>query len=243
MTDTPSTPSSRAAFVTTRWTRVRLAKANSEDGRAALSDLCEAYYEPVVAFLRVELRDADAAREMSHAFFADLLAGGRIGAADRNLGRFRSYLLGAVKHFIAHQREAAKRLKRGGGRNAIPLDDPGAAELEDAGQVSPEAAYDRQWAATVIARSLEALRVECEAEGKGAFFEIVADLLGGHGGHGDQATLAERHGMSYDAFRMAVSRLRKRFRACVKAEVAGTLDNPAAIQEEMEALFAALADG
>lgn len=242
MTEPPITPSSNATFLTTRWTRVCLAKADSDDGRDALRDLCEAYYDPVVAFLRIVLRDADAARETSHAFFEELLAGGRIDGAARTRGRFRSYLLGAVKHFVGHRREAANRAKRGGGREAVPLDDAETPEVADAGQSSPDAAFDRQWAVTVIARSLDALRMECEAEGKGDFFELVADLLGGHGGHGDQVALAERCGMSYDAFRMAVSRLKKRLRACVKAEVAGTIDDPSVVQDEMETLFAALAN-
>lgn len=231
-----------AAFLTTRWTRVSRAQADSEDGREALRDLCEAYYEPVVAFLRVSLRDADSARDLSHAFFAELLVGGRISGADRNRGRFRSYLLGAVKHFVAHRREEARRLKRGGGMEAVPLDDPGTPEFEDHFQLSPESAFDRQWAATVIARGLEALRSECVAEGKLDFFELVVDLLGGKAGHGDQTELAARTGMSYDAFRVAVSRLRRRFRACVKREVTGTLDDPSVIQDEMETLFAALSE-
>ena len=90
---------------------VRQAKADSDDGRTALAVLCDAYYEPVVAFLRLELRDADAARELSHAFFAEMLAGGTIGAVNREHGRCRSVLLGAVKHFLANQRMAARREK------------------------------------------------------------------------------------------------------------------------------------
>lgn len=242
MTDLPATPRSDADFHTTRWSRVCLAQADSEDGRDALRDLCEAYYAPVIAFLRIALRDADAARETSHAFFAELLAGGKISGADRSRGRFRSYLLGAVKHFVAHRYQAAQRLKRGAGREAAPLDDPGMLDLPDQGQMSPDAEFDRQWAVTVIARSLDALRLQCVAEGKGEFFETVADLLGGHGNHGDQARLAERHGMGYDAFRMAVGRLKKRLRVCVRQEVAGTINDPAVVQEEMETLFAALND-
>lgn len=217
-----------------------LAKADSEDGRRALADLCDAYYEPVVAYLRSALRDADAAREMSHAFFADMLAGGRIDTADANRGRFRSYLLGAVKHFVAHHHEAARRMKRGGGIEAVSLDDAEAADVPDARLLPPDAEFDRQWAVTVLARGMEALRVECVAEGRGAFFDSVSGILSGHATHGDQTALAAECGMSFDAFRMAVSRLKKRLRNCVKAEVAGTLEDPAAVQEEMETLFAAL---
>jgi hypothetical protein len=111
----PDLPAKAAAFHTTRWTRVCAAKADSEDGRKALADLCDAYYEPVIAFLRCELRDADAAREMAHAFFAEVLTGGAFDTVDRERGRFRSYLLGAVKHFLSRQRLLASRQKRGGG--------------------------------------------------------------------------------------------------------------------------------
>lgn len=231
----PATP-----FHTTRWTRVCAAKADSDEGRRALADLCDAYYEPVVAYLRMVLRDADAARDMSHAFFAEMLGGGRIAAAEPGRGKFRSYLLGAVKHFLFRQREAAGRLKRGGGAESLPLDADEALEVADARQIGPDAEFDRQWARTVIARSLEALRAECVAEGRGAFFEAVCPLLNGHSSHGDQAALAESCGMSFDALRMAVTRLKKRLRQCVKAEVQGTLEDPAGVQEEMEALFAAL---
>lgn len=217
-----------------------LAKADSEDGRKALADLCDAYYEPVVAYLRSVFRDADAAREMSHAFFEEMLGGGTINTAERERGRFRSYLLGAVKHFVSCQRESARCLKRGGGIEGVPLDDEEVGEVPDARLPSPDADFDRQWAVTVLERSMEALRVECHAEGRGAFFECVRPILSGDAAYGDQGPLAETCGMKLDAFRVAVHRLKKRLRLCVKAEVAGTLDDPASVQAEMQTLFAAL---
>lgn len=237
---TPHVHVSAAPFLTTRWTRVCAAKADSEDGRRALADLCEAYYEPVVAYLRSVFRDADAAREMSHAFFAEMLGGGTITTAERGRGRFRSYLLGAVKHFVWHQREAAMRMKRGGGVEPLSLDDAEAIGVPDARVTLPDAEFDRQWAVTVIARSMEALRTECMAEGRGAFFDRVNGILSGQASHGDQTILAAQCGMTFEAFRMAVSRLKKRLRNCVKAEVAGTLEDPKSVQDEMETLFAAL---
>lgn len=236
----PLRPLITAAFHTTRWTRVCLAKANSDDGRRALADLCDAYYEPVVTFLRCELREADAAREMSHAFFAEMLAGGTIHTADRERGRFRSYLLGAVKHFLARQRESARRVKRGGGAVLVSMDDDEVSALADTRQISPDAEFDRQWAVTVLSRGLEALRWECKAEGREGFFDCVKPLLTGDAIHGAQAELAAACAMNVDAFRMAVHRMKKRLRQCVKAEVAGTLDDPAMVQEEMQTLFAAL---
>lgn len=239
----PSAPSPNlhaAPFHTTRWTRVCLAKADSDDGRRALADLCDAYYEPVVAYLRGVFRDADKAREMSHAFFAEMLGGGTINTAERERGRFRSYLLGAVKHFVGHQRQAAGRMKRGGGMEVVSLDDEEAVEVPDVRCLSPDAEFDRQWAMTVITRGMESLRAECMSEGRGAFLDAVSGILNGHASHGDQTAMAASCGMSFDAFRMAVSRLKKRLRQCVKSEVAGTLEDPAAVQDEMETLFAAL---
>jgi DNA-directed RNA polymerase specialized sigma24 family protein len=126
-------------FRTTRWTQVSRAKADSPEGRRALTELCNAYYEPVAAFLRYELRDADAARELAHDFFAHMLAGGAIARAEQERGRFRSYLLGAVKHFLSHQREASRRLKRGGGVENISLNETEARSVPDAGVLSPDA--------------------------------------------------------------------------------------------------------
>lgn len=239
-----SNPSARtAAFLTTRWTQVRSAKADSEDGRLALADLCDAYYEPVQAFLRCELRDAGAAREMAHDFFARMLAGGGMAQAERGQGRFRSYLLGAVKHFLSHQREAARRLKRGGGVVPVSLDEEASAvrKVMDTGVLSPEAEFDRQWAVTVLAHALDALRRECDADGKTAFFERVKPWLTGEAAHGDQAELAVEFEMTSAALKMAIQRLKQRFRECVKAEIAGTLEDAAMVEEEMRALQSALA--
>lgn len=231
-----------SAFHTTRWTRVVRAKSKSEDGQRALADLCDAYYEPVVAFLRCELRDTDAAREMSHSFFAEMLAGGTITAAERERGRFRSYLLGAVKHFLSNQREAARRIKRGGGAVQVSLDEDvsGALEIPDARQVSPDAAFDREWALTTLARAMEVVKTECEKDGRSDFFQRVKPWLTGDATHGDQGAVAEACGMSAAALKMAISRLRRRFRDCLKSEVAGTLDDAATVEEEMQELFAAL---
>jgi len=240
----PDEPPRRAAassFCTTRWTQVCLAQADSADGRRALGELCEAYYEPVLAFLQCELREADAAREVTHEFFARVLVGDAFAKAERTRGRFRSYLLGAVKHFLSHQREGALRKKRGGGVERVSLDDDeaGASTVPDV-RLSPDAAFDRQWALTVLARALAALRGECEDEGRAELFERVKPWLTGDAAHGEQAAQAAAAGLNANAFKVAVHRVKRRFRELVKAEIAGTLDDPAMIEEEMRALFAAL---
>jgi RNA polymerase sigma-70 factor (ECF subfamily) len=243
---TPCPPPQEAPggdFRTTRWTQVSRAKADSSEGRRALAELCNAYYEPVAAFLRLELRDADAARELTHDFFANMLAGGAIARAEQERGRFRSYLLGAVKHFLSHHREAARRLKRGRGVKNISLNETEAGEaraVPDASVLSPDAAFDRQWALTVVARALEALRCECVAEERADFFEQVKPWLTGDAARGDQVALAAGCGMNASALKVAVHRLKRRFRQLLKAEVAGTLDDSSLVEAEMRALFAAL---
>ena len=227
-------------FRTTRWTQVSRAKADSPEGRRALAELCNAYYEPVVAFLRCELRDADAARDLAHDFFAHMLAGGAIARAEQVRGRFRSFLLGAVKHFLSHHREALRRLKRGGGVEKISLNEPETRSVPDAGVVSPDAAFDQQWALTVLAHALEALQHECVAEGRADFFELVKPWLTGDTARGDQKALAASWGMNANALKVAIHRLKQRFRQLLKEEVAGTLDDPGLVEAEMRALFAAL---
>lgn len=216
-----------------------MAKSDSEDGRRALADLCDAYYEPVVAYLRSVLRDADAARDMSHAFFAEVLAGGKIGGAEPERGRFRFYLLGAVKHFVAHWREAETRQKRGGGASALTLDAE-SLEVPSAPGSTPEAVFDRQWAVTVLQRAMSTLEAESRAQGKAHLVEHLRPWLMGESGYGDQAAAAEKLGLSAQAMKALVHRMRSRFRQCVKAEVAGTLKDPATVEDEMRSLFAAL---
>ena len=147
-------------FAATRWTLVARASGEDSAAQAALSELCAAYYSPVNAFLRAEGRTEDAARELAHEFFARVLAGGALGGADAARGRFRSYLLGALKHFLADHRAHANREKRGSGIVPETLD-----TSTSAGQPLPvtrddERIFDRQWALTLIARALEIVGAE-----------------------------------------------------------------------------------
>jgi len=145
-------PNEHAAFVTTRWTQVLRARTDSDEGRAALSDLCAAYYAPVLAFIRYQERqDEDRARDLTQEFFARLLAKGGLETVDRGRGRFRSFLLGAVKHFLAHERERAGAAKRGGGQASVSLEAGAASDtttqlqIADPTAVAPDALFDRQW--------------------------------------------------------------------------------------------------
>ncbi len=241
---TPSTGS----FRTTQWTRVLSAKGAATDSGAgeALRDLCADYYAPVVAFLIRDGRRPDAARELAHEFFAFLLAGDPLARIERERGRFRSYLIGALKHFIANQRQHANRERRGGGIAPLALDaeqlndcSPSLVIADDAA-LTPDASFDRQWALTVLARALEVLREEFTTEGNASRFEKLKPWLTGESSHGDQAALAAELGMETNALKVAIHRLRQRYRQAIRNEVGRTLEDPQAVEDEMQSLFAAL---
>lgn len=226
-----------ASFHDTRWTLVARSRGGDTEASAALSELCEAYYAPVVAFLRREGRDEDAARELAHDFFARLLEGGAIDGARPGRGRFRSYLLGALKHFAADRRDRALSAKRGGGVEHAGID--GEAEIADRGIESPDRAFDRQWALTVLERAMGRLESELRDEGKSAHFEILHPWLTAEA-ELQQSAAAEALGLSTEAVKVAIHRLRKRFREAVKAEIAHTVARAADVREELEALTSAL---
>jgi DNA-directed RNA polymerase specialized sigma24 family protein len=226
-------------FAATRWTLVAQARGNDTEAKAALSELCDAYYRPVVAFLACEGRTQDAARELAHEFFAIILAGKSLGGAERGRGRFRSYLLGALKHFLADHREKANAEKRGGGVESVPLDTATGAGLSMPASADDERVFDRQWALTVIARALDVISAELRDAGKAAHFLVLKPWLMGDGGA--QSVAAAQLGMSESAVKVAIHRLRQRFREAVKAEIARTLPDDGDVDEELRHLVAVLA--
>ena len=225
-----------SSFQDTRWTLVSRSRGNDEQGHSALSELCEAYYAPVVFFLRREGRDEDQARDLAHDFFAKLLTGGAIEGAKPERGRFRSYLLGALKHFAANQREKNMAAKRGGGLDATEVDH----ELADTGTGMPDAEFDRQWALTLLDGALVDLECEMAQEGKSLLFDLLKPSLTGLANQAGQETLAQEAGLSVDALKMSLHRMRKRFRAGVKRRIADTVGSPEQAEEELQHLFAAL---
>lgn len=223
-----------SSFAATRWTLVARAQGDDPAAQSALSDLCAAYYAPVVAFLRARGSDEDAARELAHAFFAKVLAGGALNGADRARGRFRSYLLGAVKHFLADTHDRAIAEKRGGGVEPEPLDDTAHPPVED------ERVFDRQWALTVIARALETTEAELRDAGKAAQFTILKPWIIGGGELPAQAAAAGQLGLSEGAVKVAIHRLRQRFREAIKTEIAQTVPESSDIEDELRHLLAVL---
>ncbi len=227
-------------FATTQWTRVLATRGESPEARVALSDLCSAYYEPVVKFLRARFRADDQARELAHAFFEQLLEKNNLSNASPELGRFRSYLLGAVKHFAAdvHAKEHATKRGRqhehvfiGDGTDTSPGVDP-----PEPDATPPEHEFDRQWAMTLLDRAVGLLEREQNEAGNRAQFDVLKPWLSG-GEAGAQAEVAARLGMNAGAVKVAIHRLRKRFRDIVKAEIAQTVPESADVQEELQYLL------
>lgn len=215
------------------------AKGETTESREALAALCQDYYEPVLAYLQRAGHHADAAQDLAHGFFAELLEGGRLRHLERGRGRFRSYLLGALKHFLSHEWAKAKAEKRGGSASSYSLNETGAVPVEDA-SLPPDAWFDRQWALTVLSLALAQVEQSCHHEGKGDQFRQLSPWLTGDSEHGDQAAVAATLGVPANTVKSLVHRLRKRFRAAVKQEIARTLPEDADVDGEMGALFAAL---
>lgn len=238
---------SSPAFAPTRWTLILRARGETPEARVALGELCEGYYQPVLRFLQREGRDEDAARELTQEFFARILGDGGFDQADPERGRFRSYLLGALKHFLADQRKHEQRLKRGGGVTPESLDatstddDSSSLQVADISAPAPEAFFDREWALAVMARALEVLQKEFTAAGKADQFETLKPWLMGEAPSMSQADAARQLSLSEGAVKVVIHRLRKRFRDAVRTEIAQTLRDPSLVDEELRHLIDALA--
>jgi RNA polymerase sigma-70 factor (ECF subfamily) len=212
-----------------------------------LSELCAAYYAPVHAFVRRVEPDRETARDLTQAFFAGLLARRSVGAVEPGRGRFRSYLLGAVKHFLAESHRQAAAAKRGGGQVAVSLDastsaeDTGELQIPDPAAVVSDVLFDRQWATALVDRAVAALAAESEAGGRGSQFAVLKPWLLGHLPGRSHAELGAELGLSEGALKVALHRLRKRFRGLVKAEIAQTVADPAQVAEELRYLVEVLA--
>ena len=237
-TTTPASP----AFVTTRWTLVLRARGESPEAKAALGELCAAYWQPVFQFIRRRRRDEHTAHDLTQEFFARLLARHGLDTVQQGHGRFRSFLLGAVKHFLADMHDREDALKRGGGKLAVSLDadDSDAPELPDTATPCPDAVFDREWAVTLVNRAVGSLAAEHADEARRDQFATLKPWLLGEVIGFTQAEAAERLGWTENAVRVAVHRLRRRFRELIKQEIAQTVGDPAQVQEELRYLLEVL---
>src|SRR5450432_3165480 len=236
-------------FVSTRWTVV-LAAGNSQlpSARAgeALSELCRIYWRPLYLFLRRENIGPEDAQDLTQGFFAELIRDRSYRRADREKGRFRSFLLGALKHFVADARDGEQTQKRGGGKIRELFDESTIAEVEaqlrTAGNWSASTLFDREWAAALVHQTFDRLAQECDIAGKKALFDGLRPYLAGGG---DEAIpydeISHRLHRSAVTLRSDVGRLRTRYRTILREEVRGTVIEPGEVDDELRYLCQVLA--
>jgi RNA polymerase sigma-70 factor (ECF subfamily) len=233
-------------FLTTHWTVVRDAgDPESKDYRAAQATLCETYWYPLYAFLRRYGCDPHEAEDLTQGFFARMLDKDDFQLADPDRGKFRSFLLGSLKHFTANERKSAKRLKRGGGTTHVPIDVKDAEShyaREAADDLTPEKLFERSWAINVLEQAMDRLQDEWEKSGKNAQF----DALKGYLTPGKESTsyreIGESLNMSEGAVKTAVHRLKRAYRAQLRAVIAETVSTEDDVEEEIRDLFGAFGD-
>lgn len=231
-------------FLSTRWSLVRSARLDDTPAaRAALGELCELYWSPLYAYLRGQGLDPERAADTVQGFCARLLEKRDLGDLAPERGRFRAFMLAALRHHLSHEREHDAALKRGGGRTLIAID-PERADRElglaTQGELSPEQAYERQWARALLARAVQRVRAEYAAAGKGELFELLKPVLQGEELAGVEA-LAAQAGLTPGALKVAGTRLRQRYRESLRGVIGDTVESPAEVEDEIRALFAALA--
>ena len=230
-------------FATTRWTMI-VAAGNQQtpQSNGALEELCRAYWFPLYAYVRRRGYAREDAEDLTQAFFARFLAKNCLDRVSAERGRFRAFLLAALKHFLANEWDKAQRQKRGGAVPHLSLDWQSADtqfQLANEVELSPDQAFDREWAVALLTKVIERLRAEQAAEGRAAQFEQLKIFLTAGKGTVPQAEVAAALGVHEGAVRVAAHRLRKRYRQLLREEIAQTLANPAQVEEEMRALFGA----
>ena len=233
-----------AHFATTHWSAVLEAgEKDSPRAEAALAQLYKAYWYPLYAFIRRRGYHVHDAQDITQDFFTMLLKKNYLECVNRDKGRFRSYLLGALKHFLANEWHKTRREKRGGKHIFIALDEVLAENRwsqEPACEGTPESIFERNWAETLLERIIVQLRSEHERTGKVRHFEALKVFLSGEKGQGSYAEIAVRLDMSEAAVKVAVHRLRQRYRELLRAEVASTIVNPGEIEDELRYLVKVL---
>jgi len=232
--------STAAIFATTHWSVV-LAAGQSTDAQAseALEQLCRAYWYPLYAFVRREGSSAVDAQDLTQEFFARLLEKNYLAQVERQKGKFRSFLLAALRHFLADQRDRARAVKRGGGADCLSLDAQTAEQrycLEPVDRMDAEKIYERRWAMTLLEQALTRLRDENIAAGKLELFERLRDFVAGESDI-SSAEAAAQMGLTESAVKSALHRLRQRYRELVREEVAHTVAGPAEIDAELRYLI------
>ena len=239
-----STAGGRPNFLTTQGGLISASAQGSAEARAALEGLYCAYCYPVYAFIRRRGYGRPDAQDLTQEFFVHLLETGALGRADPRRGRFRSFLLGALEHFLAHAAERAAAQKRGGGCQMVWLDDETAEsqyQLAAPQAITAEALFDARWALTLLERALASLRHQYASDQKEAVFEALKEFVapGDSGPESSYETAAHALGVGVGTVKTLIHRLRKQYLALVREEVARTVADPADVDDELRALIAA----
>jgi DNA-directed RNA polymerase specialized sigma24 family protein len=234
--------SNRSRFATTQWSLVLAAgRGDSAEAEEALARLCALYWYPVFAFVRRRGHPIDEAQDLTQGFFTRLIEKGDLSDADRDRGRFRTFLLSACQHYLSNERDRMLTLKRGGGFTAVPLDVVAAAEGRYqralAHEETPEKLYDRQWCLTLLECALATLRAEYVADGSEQLFDRLRGFLTMDDDAGTHAAAASDLGTTTAAVKVAVHRLRRRYRDSLRQLVAETVDSPQEVDDEMRYLL------
>jgi DNA-directed RNA polymerase specialized sigma24 family protein len=230
-------------FATTHWSLVLAARDRAEPGaRDALASLCALYWYPLYAYVRRRGHGPDDSHDLTQEFFARLLGKDFLAGVDRGKGKFRSFLLAACTHFLANERDRGRAKKRGGGRAVVSLDATdaeGRYRTEPADDLTPEKLFERRWALALLQQVMGRLRAEFEAKGKGHLFDRLRGFLVGEKGAGYRRA-SDELGLSEGAVKVAVHRLRQRYRELLHEEIGRTVGSAEEVEEEVRALFAAL---
>jgi RNA polymerase sigma-70 factor (ECF subfamily) len=233
-----------SGFVTTQWSLVRTAaEQDSPTAGQALQTLCASYWYPLYAHVRRRGHDQEAAQDLTQGFFAQILAKNSLAFADATRGRFRTFLLSALDHYLHHQHRDATALKRGGGREVISWDAQDAEHryaLEPPDRSSPDREFDRRWALATLEQVRGQLRNELSVMGKVQLFDLLRPYLCGESEGTPYAQLAAQLKMTTVALKVTVHRLRKRYGELLREEITRTLANPSDAEEEIRHLIAAL---
>ena len=239
-------PSPRQVFVTTHWSVVLTAgRSDTTRARAALENLCQTYWHPLYAYVRRRGHSSEDAQDLTQAFFARLLERNAVAAVAPEKGRFRSFLLASLNHFLSDEWDKARAQKRGGGK-VISLD------LQSAetrlGEIpvehfTPEKAFEHRWAITLLEQVYQRLGEEYRAQGKGALFDALRTTLAGASDAAPYAELARQLDLTEGAVKVAVHRLRQRYRGLLRDTIADTVSTPDEVEDELRYLFRTLAGG
>lgn len=231
-------------FVTTHWSLVLAAGGQSSPGsRQALETLCRLYWYPLYAYVRRRGYSADEALDLTQGFFARILEKNAVASADPGRGKFRSYLLGALKHFLANEWDRASAQKRGGGCDTLSIDGPeaeGRYRHEPADDITPQKLFERRWVLTLLDLALQELREEFARQDRERIFDRLKGFLGGERPGVPYARVAAELDMTEAAVKVAVHRLRRRYRQLLRNQIAQTVGSSAEIDEEIQQLFAVL---